>query len=266
MAIALSVRNLTKRYDRFTAVEGIDFEVHGGEILGLLGPNGAGKTTTLKMLAGVMAPTAGEIRLGEIDVVRDPQEAKRWLGYLPQEPYAYEKLTGREFLHFIAEVRSIPVARRATLFEHWLTAFDLTKDADKLLESYSGGMLKKLLLIATLMHEPPVLLLDEPTISLDPLTVRKVRQQLELRAAAGSAIILSTHVLEIAEKLCDRIAIIYGGQLCALGTMPELQAAWLGDIPGTLEDIFLRATGAELDEGALPEGDSASVAGSSLEA
>lgn len=254
MPIALTVRGLTKQYDRFTAVDDIDFTVTGGEIFGLLGPNGAGKTTTLKMLAGVLPPTSGSITLDGLDVVADPQAAKRLMGYLPQDPFAYEKLTGREFLHFIAEVRGIPLARRGPLFDHWLNLFELNTDGDKLIESYSGGMIKKILLIATFLHEPPLLLLDEPTISLDPLTVRKVRRQLELRAAAGAAIILSTHVLEIAEKLCDRIAIIYQGKLCALGTMPELRQAWLGETPGTLEDIFLKATGAEVDDDTIERG------------
>ncbi|HYE79351.1 MAG TPA: ABC transporter ATP-binding protein, partial [bacterium] len=197
----IAVSGLTKRYDKFLAVDGLSFEVHAGEIFGLLGPNGAGKTSTLKMLAGVMAPTGGSILIDGIDAVANPQAAKREIGFLPQDPYAYEKLTGREFLHFIAEVRGMPLAERRPLFDHWFDLFELAKDADKLIEGYSGGMLKKLLLIATFLHDPPVLLLDEPTIELDPLTVRRVRRHIEDRAAAGRAVLLSTHVLEIAERM-----------------------------------------------------------------
>lgn len=253
MVPLIAVDGLTKRYDKFLAVDGLSFDVHAGEIFGLLGPNGAGKTSTLKMLAGVMAPTAGTITIDGVDAVMHPQAAKRVLGFLPQDTYAYEKLTGREFLHFVAEVRGIPLVDRRPLFDHWLNLFELTPDADKLIEGYSGGMLKKLLLIVTFLHDPPVLLLDEPTIELDPLTVRRVRRHIQDRATAGRAILLSTHVLEIAERLCDRIAIIYQGRICALGTMDELRAIYLPSGQGTLEDVFIQATGADIEEEAILE-------------
>ena len=248
MQPAIEVSRLTKRYDKFVAVDGVEFQVFPGEVFGLLGPNGAGKTTTLKMLAGVLAPNEGSVRVAGVDTVAHPQLAKRQIGYLPQDLYAYEKLTGREFLHFIAEVRGIPIAQRAPLFKYWIERFNMETDADKLIEGYSGGMTKKLLLIATFLHDPPVLMLDEPTISLDPFTVRKVRTYLQNRARKGHAVLLSTHVLEIAEKMCDRIAIIYKGRICALGTMEELRAAWLEDGQGNLEDIFIAATGVEVDD------------------
>jgi ABC-2 type transport system ATP-binding protein len=231
---------LTKRYGELLAVDDLDLEIPAGEIFGFLGPNGAGKTTTIKMLVGLLQPTQGQAFIGGYDVQKQPLEAKALVGYLPDQPFLYEKLTGREFLRFVARLYDLdPVVadRRA---QDLLRLFDLEERADDLIQGYSHGMSQKTVLAAALLHEPQAFFLDEPTVGLDPKSARQVKDLLRHLAQRGTAIFMSTHILEVAERMCDRVGIISQGRLIACGSMEELR---LEEGMGTLEDIFLQLTG-----------------------
>ncbi len=235
----IQARGLTKRYGDLLAVDSLDLSVAPGEIFGFLGPNGAGKTTTIKMLTGLLRPTAGRALIGGYDIQEQPLAAKALIGYVPDTPFLYEKLTGREFLRFIARLYDLeaePAGRRA---DELLRFFNLEDRADDLIQSYSHGMRQKLALTAALLHEPRAFFLDEPTVGLDPRSARQVKDLLRHLARQGTAIFMSTHILEIAERMCDRVGIIDHGRLIACGTMAELRAG--GD--ASLEDIFLQLTG-----------------------
>ncbi|MHB8575241.1 MAG: ABC transporter ATP-binding protein [Dehalococcoidia bacterium] len=237
---AIDTHGLVKRFGDTTAVAGLDLTVQRGEIFGFLGPNGAGKTTTMRMLAALLKPTEGSIRVAGVDVLRDPLAARRLIGFVPESPYLYDKLTGREFLDFMAGL--FGVQRPAGQIEQLLALFDLTECGDDLIESYSRGMRQKIGLAGVLLHEPAVLLLDEPTNSLDPRSARTVKDLLVGLRSQGRAVLLSTHVLEIAEHLCDRVAIVDRGTLVASGTLAELRLR-TGGGDESLEDVFLRLTG-----------------------
>jgi ABC-2 type transport system ATP-binding protein len=240
----LRLENLTKRYGGFTAVDGLDLEVRRGEIFGFLGPNGAGKTTTIRMVAGVLQPSAGRVLLGGEDLTTDPVAAKRKLGYIPDRPYLYEKLSGGEFLRFVAGLwgqHGAEVERRGDRF---LELFGLTQWKDELIESYSHGMRQKLLISSAFLHQPELIVVDEPLVGLDPRAARILKDLFSAFVESGGTIFLSTHTLEVAEALCDRIAILSGGNVIAQGTMDELRsAADTGDVG--LEEIFLKVTGGE---------------------
>jgi ABC-2 type transport system ATP-binding protein len=236
----IETRELTKRYGDKTAVDKVSFAVYGGEIFGFLGPNGAGKTTTLKMIVGLLHPTSGRIQVGGHDVVQDPIRAKAACGYVPDEPNLYAKLTGRELLHFVGDLYNLGRNQAARRSEELLRLFGLTEAADDTTDSYSHGMRQKSSLAAALVHDPKVLILDEPTVGLDPKSARLIKDILRQMADRGAAVMLSTHILEIAQNMCDRIGIINQGKLIAVGTMQELQSAQ-GE--GSLEDIFLSLTG-----------------------
>ena len=237
-----------KRYGDKTAVDQVSFEVYGGEIFGFLGPNGAGKTTTIKMIAGLLQPTSGSVNVGGYDVQQQPIQAKAASGYVPDEPNLYAKLTGRELLRFVGDLYGLDrpqVERRIT---ELLRLFDLEQAGDDTIDSYSHGMQQKAALAAALVHDPKVLVLDEPTVGLDPRSARLIKDLLRQMAERGSAIFLSTHILEIAERMCDRIGIINQGRLIAVGSMDELRALGkgsgaAGETTGSLEDIFLGLTG-----------------------
>jgi ABC-2 type transport system ATP-binding protein len=238
----IQIKGLTKKYGTFTAVDAIDLEVPRGQLFGFLGPNGAGKTTTLRMIAGILRPTTGTVRIGDIDIGTHPAAAKALLGYIPDRPFIYEKLTGGEFLRFVAGLygQSGPVVehRMAEL----LTLFDLFQWRDELVESYSHGMRQKLIISSAFLHRPEVIVVDEPMIGLDPKAARILKDLFREYVSRGHTIMMSTHTMEVAESLCDRIAIIHGGRIRAAGTMQELYASVEAGAKG-LEELFLRLTG-----------------------
>lgn len=241
---------LAKRYGDVEAVRGIDLRVARGEIFGFLGPNGAGKTTTIRMLTGLLQPSGGRIVVAGHDMAEQPESARALLAYIPDTPYLYEKLTGREFVHFVGGLYRVPTERVEKRLVELLPFFELEERADDLIEGYSHGMRQKMLMISALVHDPQVFFLDEPTVGLDPRSARLMRDLLRELASRGTTIFLSTHILEIAERMCDRMAIIQRGEIIARGTMGELKAKARRN--ETLEDIFLELTGgaayAELTE------------------
>ncbi len=237
----IEIEHLTKRYGTKTAVEDVNFSVRGGEIFGFLGPNGAGKTTTLKIIVGLLQPTSGSVRVSGYDIQSQPLQAKAVSGFVPDEPNLYAKLTGRELLQFVGDLYNIEPAQINRRAEELLRMFDLTAAADDTTDSYSHGMKQKASIAAALVHDPKVFILDEPTVGLDPKSARLIKDILRQMAERGAAVMLSTHILEIAEHMCDRIGIISGGKLVAIGTMEELRAG--GDGRESLEDIFLSLTG-----------------------
>ena len=241
MSEILSVNNLIKRYGDFTAVDGISFSIAPGEIFGFLGVNGAGKTTTLRMLAGVLKPTSGEIVIAGHDLARDPIEAKRITGYIPDRPYLYAKLTGREFLIFVSELYEIKSAIAYERIDSLLSAYGLGQWQDELIESYSHGMKQRLATCSALVHAPKLLIVDEPMVGLDPHGARLLKDSFRGYAKAGMSILLSTHSLNVAEELCDRLVIINRGKIITSGTLAEIRAAF-GMGSKDLEKIFLELT------------------------
>jgi len=233
---------LTKRYGSFTAVNGVDLTVPRGELFGFLGPNGAGKTTTMRMIAGILRPTAGTVRIAGIDLATDPVGAKSVLGFIPDRPFIYEKLTGAEFLRFVAGLfgQDGPSVERRS--RELLAVFDLEDWRDELVESYSHGMRQKLIIASAFVHRPDVIVVDEPMVGLDPRAARTLKDLFREYTHRGHTIMMSTHTLEVAETMCDRIAIMHGGRIRACGTMDELRADAVAGAEG-LETIFLRLTG-----------------------
>ena len=244
----IKLHRLTKRYGSFTAVDGLDLEVPRGELFGFLGPNGAGKTTTLRMIAGILRPTGGSVEIAGIDLAANPAAAKTKLGFIPDRPFIYEKLTGAEFLRFVAGL----YAQTGPQVEHrareLLALFDLEEWRDELVESYSHGMRQKLIISSAFVHRPDVIVVDEPMVGLDPKAARILKDLFREYTRRGHTIMMSTHTLEVAEAMCDRIGIIQAGKIRACGTMPELRAHAEGGATG-LEEIFLKLTG----EGAARE-------------
>jgi ABC-2 type transport system ATP-binding protein len=240
----LDLRGVVKRYGRFTAVSGLDLKVHRGEIFGFLGPNGAGKTTTIRMVAGVLRPSEGSISVAGDDLLRDPEQAKSRVGYIPDRPFLYEKLSGGEFLRFVAGLWGQDADEAEARGDKLLELFQLTEWKNELIESYSHGMRQKLLISSALIHQPELIVVDEPMVGLDPRSARLLKDLLRTFVEAGGTVFLSTHTLEVAEALCDRIAIINKGEIIALGTMDELRSqAHAGG--AHLEEIFLKVTGGE---------------------
>jgi len=241
----IELRGLTKRYGTFEAVNGIDLDVPTGELFGFLGPNGAGKTTTLRMIAGILRPSAGSVRIGGIDVAADPIAAKRKLGYIPDRPFIYEKLTGAEFLRFVAGLFEQSGALVEKRGRELLALFELEEWRDELVESYSHGMRQKLIIASAFVHRPEVIVVDEPMVGLDPKAARTLKDLFREYVRRGHTIMMSTHTLEVAQRLCDRVAIIQRGQIRACGTLTELRAAAGGSNghEAGLEEIFLRLTG-----------------------
>jgi ABC-2 type transport system ATP-binding protein len=238
----IQVDHLTKRYGEKIAVKDVSFEVNSGEVFGFLGPNGAGKTTTIKIMVGLLKPSSGGVKVAGYDIVTQPIQAKAASGYVPDTPNLYAKLTGRELLSFVGELYNLERSQVGRRTDELLRMFDLNPAADDTLDSYSHGMQQKMALAAALMHDPKVLVLDEPTVGLDPKSARLIKDILRQMAERGAAVFLSTHILEIAERMCDRIGIINQGELIAVGTMEELRR--LGQTGETsLEDIFLSLTG-----------------------
>jgi ABC-2 type transport system ATP-binding protein len=238
----IELTSLSKRYGSFTAVDAIDLQVPKGELFGFLGPNGAGKTTTLRMIAGILRPSGGTVRIGDIDVTENPMAAKAILGYIPDRPYIYEKLTGAEFLRFVAGL----YRQNGKVIEHrgreLLALFDLDEWRDELVETYSHGMRQKLIISSAFIHKPDVIVVDEPMVGLDPKAARILKDLFREYTRRGHTIMMSTHTLEVAETMCDRIGIIQNGKIRALGTMEELRASSTSGAEG-LEEIFLKLTG-----------------------
>lgn len=237
----IQLTGLTKQYGTFTAVDAIDLHVPEGELFGFIGPNGAGKTTTLRMIAGILKPTAGTVRIAGIDIAVDPIAAKAKLGFIPDRPFIYEKLTGAEFLRFVAGLYGQEGAEIEHRGRELMALFDLDEWRDELVESYSHGMRQKLIVASAFVHRPEVIVVDEPHVGLDPKSIKILRELFKEYTRRGHTIMMSTHTLEAAESLCDRIAIIANGRIAACGTMEELRtSAQQGE---GLEEIFLKLTG-----------------------
>ena len=239
----LAVEKLTKKFGKFTAVDAISLAVNRGEIFGFLGPNGAGKTTTIKMIAGLLKPDAGEIFIKGHSLQDYPDQCKQDTGYIPDRPYLFEKLTGYEFLQFIASLYDLPPENFNKNTAHYLKLFDLMDWQHHLIESYSHGMRQKLIISSVFMLNPPLIVVDEPMVGLDPKSARIVKELFKSHAARGSTIFLSTHSLEIAQELCNRIGIILNGHLRAVGDLNDLQKEARKEHTD-LEEIFLELTGA----------------------
>ena len=235
----IEVQSLTKRYGRVQAVGGVSFTARPGEVLGLLGPNGAGKSTTIKAITGLIRPTSGEVRLAGFDVVKQAVEAKAHLGYVPDRPYLYLKLTGRELLRFLGKLRGVADAEQK--IEEWLTFFGLRDFGNELIEGYSHGMRQKLTFIGALLHEPRVLVIDEPMVGLDPRAAKQVRELMKNYARDDRTVLLTTHSMEVAEEVTDRVLLVNRGQIAAEGTLDELRRG-VGDDEADLEAIFLQLT------------------------
>jgi ABC-2 type transport system ATP-binding protein len=238
----IQLKDLTKKYGNFAALKGVSLSVPCGTLFGLLGPNGAGKTTALRIIAGILRPSAGSVVVGGFDIEREPEEAKSRLGFIPDRPFIYEKLTGAEFLRFVAGLygqNGTGIDRR---IDELLSVWELTAWRDELLEAYSHGMRQKLIISSALIHRPEVIVVDEPLVGLDPKAARLLKDIFRGFVKRGGTILMSTHTLEVAEALCDRIAIIQDGQIRAEGTMDDLRRTAQAGNAG-LEEIFLKLTG-----------------------
>ena len=238
---AISCRQLRKSFGDFEVLRGIDLEVERGELFGFLGPNGAGKTTTIRILTGLLLPSAGTVEVAGYDVMRRPQEVKLRVGYVPDRAFLYPKLTAREFLEFVGHLYQRDAMDVERVCAPLLARFDLTEWTDELIESYSHGMRQKLALTAAMIHEPEILVIDEPMIGLDPRSARVMKTLLAEMVASGRTVFLSTHTLQVAEELCSRVAIIQRGLVVARGTLDELRRQAQAD-HGSLEAVFLRLT------------------------
>ena len=240
--LAVKLAGVSKRYSDVTAVDHLDLDVNRGEILGLLGPNGSGKTTTLKMILGLVKADSGSVNVLGVNVADNPLEVKRLLGYVPESPRVYEFLTGIEFLDFAGDIYGMKLEEKKKRIDEFLKALSLEGREGDMISSYSEGMKQKIIIISAIMHKPELLIMDEPITSLDPKSAKIVKDLLRQLTSQGVTTILSTHVLEIAQAMCDRIAIMQEGKLLALGTMNELRR--MARMPESgLEDIFLKLTG-----------------------
>lgn len=241
----VEVTHLGKRYGRIQAVKDISFTAQAGQVLGLLGPNGAGKSTTLKAITGLIRPTSGQVKLAGYDIVRQGVAAKARLGYIPDRPYLYQKLTGRELLRFLGRLRKVP--NHEAKAQEWLERFDLADFSNELVESYSHGMRQKLAFICALLHSPEILVIDEPMVGLDPRAARQVRDLMKAYAKAGNTVLLTTHSMDVAQEVADRVLLIHKGVIAAEGSLLELQAR-VGNQGADLEAIFLQLTEEAMEE------------------
>ena len=253
----IAIQDLVKQYGSFTAVDGVSLDVAPGEIHGFLGPNGAGTTTTIRMIAGLLKPTSGRILVNGHDLAREPEAAKASLGFIPDRPFIYDKLTAGEFLRFHGGLYGMEEAAVAPRIAEMLDAFELTRWEHELVESFSHGMKQRLVMSAAFMHRPRAVLVDEPMVGLDPRGARLIKDVFRRMSDRGVAILMSTHTLEVAEEMCDRISIILKGRIIARGTVDELRALahgpeGEGGRTAQLTEVFLRLTGGsglqEIDE------------------
>jgi ABC-2 type transport system ATP-binding protein len=240
--IMIELKDLTKTYGTYTAVQRLNLSIGRGEIFGFIGPNGAGKTTTIKMMGGVMAPTEGTITIAGIDMQAEPRKAKRKVGFIPDRPFLYEKLTGLEFMQFTADIYGVPEELFPDKAAAILALFSLADWSNELIESYSHGMKQRLIMAAALLHDPEVLIVDEPMVGLDPLAIIMVKNLFKRLASQGVTIFMSTHTLKVAEDICDRIGIIARGRLIASGTAADLRRE-ANISSADLEQVFLNLTG-----------------------
>jgi len=236
----ISLDNVSKRYGTKTAVSGLSLEVPRGQLFAFLGPNGAGKTTTLKMICGLLFPTDGRVTVGGFDLRTQGDEARKLISYVPDQPFLYEKLTGREFLQFTCDLYGMLSKHAAERMAIVIDRFHLEDFVDDLTERYSHGMRQRTVFAAALVHDPQVLIADEPTVGLDPKSIRELKVLLRELAANGVTVFLSTHTLDIAQELADRIGILDRGNLLACGTMDDLKKQAARD--GSLEDLFMNIT------------------------
>jgi ABC-2 type transport system ATP-binding protein len=247
----IAIHDLVKRYGTFTAVNGVTLEVASGEIHGFLGPNGAGKTTTIRMVAGLLKPTSGRVVVNGHDLARDPERAKASLGFIPDRPFLYEKLTAGEFLRFHGGLYGLNGAAVGGRVHDMLELFELARWENELVESFSHGMKQRLVMCAAFLHRPQAVLVDEPMVGLDPRGARLIKDVFRRMSAQGVAILMSTHTLEVAEEMCDRISIILQGRIIASGTVAEVRAM-AGNPNDQLTNVFLKLTGGsglqEIDE------------------
>jgi ABC-2 type transport system ATP-binding protein len=235
----IKLNNVTKVYRGFRAVDNLNLEIKKGVVFGFLGPNGAGKTTTIKMMAGVLKPTEGQVFIDGIDIDHDPSEAKRRIGFVPDQPFVYEKLTGREFLQFVAGLYGLNHSQSLNgNMTQLLELFELSHWSDELIESFSHGMKQRLIMCSALLHEPKVIVVDEPMVGLDPKAARLVKDIFRDQAQKGKTIFMSTHSLEVAQEVCQEIAIIQAGKIIATGTAEDLKRQ--AGVGGNLENIFLQ--------------------------
>jgi ABC-2 type transport system ATP-binding protein len=244
----IELESVTKKYGNKTAVDNLSLRVEQGELFAFLGPNGAGKTTTIKLMCGLLFPTAGRIRVGGFDLKGQGREARQLISYVPDQPYLYEKLTGREILKFVADMYGMPRDRANHRMEEMIDTFGLGDFVDDLTEQYSHGMRQRTVFASALLHEPQILIVDEPTVGLDPRSVRLLKDLLRKEAERGVTIFLSTHSLDIAQELADRIGVVALGQLIGCGTLDTLRKQAAMD--GSLEEVFLKLT----EEGTSPNG------------
>jgi ABC-2 type transport system ATP-binding protein len=243
----LRTQRLTKRYGSLTAVDGLDLEVRSGELFGFLGPNGAGKTTTIKMLVGLLRPSSGTASIAGYDILAQPEEAKARIGFVPDTPTLYDKLSGREFLDFSGALYKVEPKVRNHRIERLLALFNLADRQQDFLASYSHGMRQKVSLAAALLHDPQVLFLDEPTVGLDPKSARLMKDILKDFCQEGKTVFLYTHILVSAERICTRMGIIDHGKLVAVGTLDELRRMVRSDRE-SLEQVFLELTGSQEED------------------
>ena len=237
----IRLENLTKHYGQLAAVDALNLEVQAGEIFGFLGPNGAGKTTTIRVMMGILKPTAGRVTLGAYDVEREPEKAKAITGFVPDRPFLYEKLSGSEFLNFVASLHRVAPETLQRRSRELLDLFELSAAKDDLIESYSHGMKQRLVLSASLIHQPKILIIDEPMVGMDPKGAKTLKDLFLSLAKKGTTLFLSTHSIGVAEEVCHRVGIIHRGKLIAVGTMPDLYR--LAKVEeGRLESAFLELT------------------------
>jgi len=237
----IELKNLTKRYGNVLAVNNLNLFVSKGEIFGFIGPNGAGKTTTIRMMGGVLAPTEGSVIIDGIDMAGDPENVKRKIGFIPDRPFLYEKLTGMEFMRFSADLYSVDERIFLEKAQALLKKFAILNWADELIESYSHGMKQRLIISAALLHDPCVIVVDEPMVGLDPAAIKMVKNMFRDLAKNGTTIFMSTHTLAVAENICDRIGIIHKGSLIVTGTTGDLKRG-TGRQGADLEEVFLILT------------------------
>lgn len=236
----IELENVSKSYATREAVRDLTLSIPRGELFAFLGPNGAGKTTTIKMLCGLLFPTRGKIRVADYDLLTEGQEARRRISYVPDQPYLYDKLSGREILQFVADMYGMPPDRARARIGEMIDLFSLGSFVDLLTQNYSHGMRQRTVFAAALLHEPEVLIVDEPTVGLDPHHVRLLKDQLRRESDRGVTVFLSTHSLDIAQELAARIGVIHQGRLIACGTLETLRQQTAHD--GSLEDVFLKLT------------------------
>jgi len=238
--VMIKIENLGKKFGELWAVRDLNLEVRKSEIFAFLGPNGAGKTTTLKLITGLLRPTTGRIEIAGYDIQTQPLQVKKLLAYIPDEPYLYEKLTGKEFLNFVAELYAVPESEREDKIQEFIEYFEMSSYIDDLIQGYSHGMKQRLIFSSAFIHNPQILVIDEPLVGLDPASARKVKHLLREKAIQGLTVFVSTHTLSFAEEIAHRIGIIDNGNLVAVGDLNELKAK--SGVEGKLEEVFLKIT------------------------